>query len=306
MPQMTQIMDPRKLEIVLSLYETRHFGRTAEELYMSTAHVSRGLTDLEHRLGAKLFDRGPGRPVTPTPQGHHLHAGAQQAMQALQDLPNTDRGDEAGTHAVRMGVLGAGLGGGDTTEIIRRWRELWPAVELVYVPLDSHTHDTAVLSGRVDIAVVCITGTEEDELRSHTAYSTQRAIVVPPGDPLAEADVVHPEQVADREMLYSVIPGRLGQLWSDLPVDQGRKDVIITDPAYVALSVLTTGRIANHSMAAASLGAVEGTTFVPLSGPRVHMGVQIHAQEQRPAVLSLYDIVQACTITGPDPTPHTS
>lgn len=305
MPQMAQIMDPRKLEIVLSLYQTRHFGRTAEELYMSTAHVSRGLTDLENKLGTTLFDRGPGRPVTPTPQGHHLHAGAQQAMRALQDLPSTDQGDEAGTHAVRVGVLGAGLGGADAAQIMRRWRELWPSVELVYVPLDSHTHDTAVLSGRVDIAVVCITGTEEEELRSHVAYSTQRAVVVPPDDPLAEADLVHPDEVADREMLYSVIPGRLGDLWSDLPVDQGRKDVIITDPAYVALSVLTTGRIANHSMAAASLGAVEGTTFVPLSGARVQMGVQIHAQEQRPAVLSLYDIVQACTITGPEPTSNT-
>lgn len=303
---MPQILDPRSLELFLTLYKTCHFGKTAEELYMSAPNVSRKLGTLERKLDVTLFNRprGPG-PVTPTAEGHRLHGSAQQAMEALQALPSAAKGDEAGTSAVRVGILGAGLGGTDAAEVMRRWRKLFPSVDLIYVPLGSYNHDTVLLSREVDVAVVCITGTEEDEILSHVAYTTQRAIVVPSEDPLADADLVHPEDVADRELLYSAIPDGLKPLWEDVPIDQGRRDITLSDPAHVAPAVLTTGRIATHSMAAAGLGAFAGTKFVPLSGAQVQVGVQVRADEQRPAVRTLYDIVRLCTIAGPDPASNT-
>lgn len=302
---MPQILDPRSLEIFLAIYDTRHFGRAAEDLYMTTPKLSRSLGTLERKVNATLFERGPGRPVSPTAEGHRFHGHAQRAWEELQALPSAATGDEAGTDAVRVGILGAGLGGADAAEVMRRWSERFPGVQLIYMPLSSYNHDTAVISRDVDIAVLGITGTEEDELLSHVAYSSQRAIVVPSDHPLADADLVHPEEIADLELAYSVVPGRLGEIWADVPVDQGRKDVKISNPADVSMTVFTTRRPANHSMAAAALGTVAGTRFVPLSGPEVQIGVQIRANEQRPAVLALYDIVRLCTITGPDPTSPT-
>src|SRR2546421_7180631 len=47
----------RELETIFVLADELHFGRAAERLGVSTAHVSQTLRHVERRLGGQLFER---------------------------------------------------------------------------------------------------------------------------------------------------------------------------------------------------------------------------------------------------------
>ena len=47
----------RELETIFALADELHFGRTAERLGVSTAHVSQTVRHVERRLGGLLFER---------------------------------------------------------------------------------------------------------------------------------------------------------------------------------------------------------------------------------------------------------
>ncbi|MGP3967319.1 LysR family transcriptional regulator [Streptomyces sp. 6N223] len=64
-------MERREMEILLTLAEELHFGRTAERLLVSQARVSQTIRKLERRIGAPLFER-TSRRVALTPIGRRL------------------------------------------------------------------------------------------------------------------------------------------------------------------------------------------------------------------------------------------
>ncbi len=64
-------MDIELLRTFLELSRTRHFGQTAEAMYLTQAAVSARIKSLEQILGVKLFDRQK-REIQITPEGHRL------------------------------------------------------------------------------------------------------------------------------------------------------------------------------------------------------------------------------------------
>lgn len=294
-----QLLDPRRLTHFAAVYEHRHFTRAAQALYVDTGVLSRSIRALERDLKVKLFDRGPGRPVEPTPAANRLALETDRMMRGLADLPSAVRGDEAGTDRVRVGVLGVGLGSQDAGEIMRCWRRSWPDVRLEYVPLTAENHDRAVLEGTVDLAVQQLGIAEPAELVTHVAYRSPRAVVVPMGSEFADADLLHPGDLQDEEFLFADVSGRLGEVWADLPVMEGSRDTVLAEPAHVSPAVFTTGRIGCNALAARDLGVYPGTKFVALEERPVDIGVAMLAGEQPPAVEALYRAVELCTVTGP-------
>lgn len=294
-----QLLDPRRLTHFAAVYEHRHFRRAAEYLYLDSSVLSRSISALERDLQVQLFERGPGRPVEPTPAATRLAAETERMMRGLADLPSACRGDEAGTDRIRLGALGVGLGSEDSIEVLRHWRRNWPDVRLEYVPLTAENHDRAVLDGTVDIAVQQLGTSEPDELVTHVAYRSPRAVVVPTGSEFADAPILQPEDLQDQEFLYASVEGRLGEVWADLPVMEGRQDTMIGEPAHVSPAVFTTGRLGVTALAARALGVHTGTTYVELAGRQVDIGMAMLAGEQPPAVEALYRAVELCTITGP-------
>ncbi|GGV24924.1 LysR family transcriptional regulator [Streptomyces longisporoflavus] len=100
-------MELRDIEILLTLAEELHFGRTAERLHLSQARVSQSISRQERRLGGALFDRNT-RTVTLTPLGQRLcddlRPGYGLIRRALAHAADTARGC-SGT--VRLGAMGA-------------------------------------------------------------------------------------------------------------------------------------------------------------------------------------------------------
>lgn len=67
------MLDRQETEILMTLAEELHFGRTAERLRLTTGQVSKTIKKLERRVGAPLFER-TSRAVSLTPIGERLVA----------------------------------------------------------------------------------------------------------------------------------------------------------------------------------------------------------------------------------------
>ncbi len=83
------LMDIESLRTLLEINRTRHFGKAAEELFLTQSAVSARLKKIERSLGVDLFDRQR-RDIQPTPEGRRMlrHAESMIALwrKAKQDV----------------------------------------------------------------------------------------------------------------------------------------------------------------------------------------------------------------------------
>ncbi len=81
---MTILPSPQQLRYLVSLAETRHFGRAALACGVTQSTLSAGLLGLERQLDAAVLDRAAGRHVVFTPLGLELLERARAALAALE------------------------------------------------------------------------------------------------------------------------------------------------------------------------------------------------------------------------------
>ncbi|WP_128892131.1 hydrogen peroxide-inducible genes activator [Erythrobacter sp. HKB08] len=93
----------RQLQYLVALDDTRHFGRAADTTYVSQPTLSQQIRELEHRLGAKLVERG--RPVRLTPIGRDVVARARRVMRDVAEIKALAAAHEDGmAGTIRVGV----------------------------------------------------------------------------------------------------------------------------------------------------------------------------------------------------------
>jgi DNA-binding transcriptional LysR family regulator len=104
------MLERTDVEVLLTLAEELHFGRTAERLRLTTGQVSRIVQRLERRIGATLFTRSS-RKVAATPIGLQL---AEELRPLVADMEAAEqRAIDAGrglTGDLRVGFVGAAAG----------------------------------------------------------------------------------------------------------------------------------------------------------------------------------------------------
>ena len=66
---MVPLPSPQQLRYLVSLAETRHFGRAALSCTVTQSTLSAGILTLEHQLDAPILDRTAGKHVVFTPLG---------------------------------------------------------------------------------------------------------------------------------------------------------------------------------------------------------------------------------------------
>ena len=81
---MTILPSPQQLRYLVSLAESRHFGRAARSRAVTQSTLSAGLLALERQLDCHILDRSAGRHVVFTPLGLELVARARTALMALE------------------------------------------------------------------------------------------------------------------------------------------------------------------------------------------------------------------------------
>ncbi len=197
-------MDTRALKLFLNLSETLHFGRTSEQLHISTSALSRGIKQLEETLGVTLFERD-NRKVILTEEGRLLQVYARESLQAWDTFRETlmqESQDLRGEISVYCSVTASYS---FLYDILSDFRQRHPRIELKL-----HTGDPApaiqrVISGREDIAIAA----KPDQLPTGLAF---RRITVSPlvfirpkisSDNLANLHPKNKEEWAQTPMIVS-------------------------------------------------------------------------------------------------------
>lgn len=139
-------LDLRKLRYFAAVAELRHFGRAAEQLYISQPVLSRQIRALEHELGCALLVRTT-RSVQLTPAGEQLREEARGLFatvdSTLRHVHEVDRGVERVVVAFTPGL--------HVSAAVRAFAATHPGVEIDLVRLSWWEQDAPLRDGRADV-----------------------------------------------------------------------------------------------------------------------------------------------------------
>lgn len=146
-------MELRQIELFLAVAEELHFGRAATRLGMAQPPLSQQIKRLEHSLGVRLFER-TSRRVELTSAGLQLVKDGRLLLESRADARSNVRRAAAG----EMGPLELGFAAssalGLLPDLISRFREAYPLVELRVREGTVQGHARALREGQLDLAIV--------------------------------------------------------------------------------------------------------------------------------------------------------
>ncbi|WP_394132433.1 HTH-type transcriptional activator IlvY [Shewanella maritima] len=145
-------MDIRTLKLYLTLCDSLHFAKTAEQSHMSPSTLSRTLQRLEQAVGCKLFERD-NRCVTITAAGVEFKQFAEKTLTNWAQLKQ--KVDPK--HALLSGRLNlycsVTAAYSHLPDLLDRFRREHPQVELNLITGDAANAVKEVQQGRADIAI---------------------------------------------------------------------------------------------------------------------------------------------------------
>lgn len=189
------------LRYVIGAAEHGSFRRAAGALAVQQSTISRRVRELEDRLGASIFERGPAG-VQLTKAGVQFLDGAQGAMTHLAHA--VDRVGalvEAERSIVRIGILSP-LAPGFLDDLLRGAVARTPPVQLSITEASAHAHLAALRTGRLDIAflMACAAG----GCRDLPLWTERLVAALPAGHPLEAKGKVNWLDLAQERLLLSV------------------------------------------------------------------------------------------------------
>lgn len=147
------MVEVRQARYFIAVAEELHFGRAADRLKMSQPPLSQAILQLERQLGATLLNRSS-RSVLLTQAGHvfldqcRLLVGASERAREVAELASSGR-----TGTLRLGAVTSAFSE-LLPEVLSRFRELWPQVDLQVSEIDSHYGRDALVRRELDVAVI--------------------------------------------------------------------------------------------------------------------------------------------------------
>ena len=156
-------MDTQNLRAFTLVAETRSFSVTAQKLHLTQPAVSKRIALLEEQLGTALFDR-IGRSISLTEAGMALLPHAKAVHQQLLSAEQSVR-DLSGEVSGRLRLATSHhIGLHRLPPVLSRFSKHCPAVQIDIEFMDSEQAYQLVLQGKVELAVVTLAPTTEEQL----------------------------------------------------------------------------------------------------------------------------------------------
>ncbi len=147
------MIDLRKLEIFLKVYETRSFSKASKSLYLTQPTITLHIKDLEESLGVKLLDRNT-RKVVPSKAGKVVYEYGKEIVKLLKEM-------EKELEVFRDEKRGVIEIGGSTIpgqyilpRIIKKFTEKNPQISIFLKVGDSKEIVEKVIKGDFDLGMV--------------------------------------------------------------------------------------------------------------------------------------------------------
>jgi DNA-binding transcriptional LysR family regulator len=191
----------RHFAALQALADEGSFGRAAERLGYTQSAVSQQIATLERIVGERLVERPGGpRPISLTEAGRLLLHHAQSIVARLQaahaDL-DALRAGEAGT--LRIGTFQS-AGARLLPEIMRRYRERWPDVEIGLDELEDDETPVAIERGEIDVGFVLLP-VDDAPVEAAELLRDPHVLIVAAGSPLATGRRPTLQQIADEPLV---------------------------------------------------------------------------------------------------------
>ncbi|MDQ0680741.1 DNA-binding transcriptional LysR family regulator [Arthrobacter pascens] len=262
----------------IAVAEELHFGRAAERLNMTQPPLSRQIQKLEKSIGTELLERD-NRKVQLTPAGNAFLDEAKRLVALANRAPVTARRIATG----RSGVLRVGFTAASGFSILGPLLEeiaaILPQVDIDLQELVTGEQIQGLLTGELDMGLAR-PPFDREVFDSHLLYRESMVLAVPSGHRLT--DLRRPVEDADLrdEPLIMHSPTKAAYFY-DLVVrmhDIRHGNVVHTVSQILTMVSLVAARrgvaFVPHS---ATLLAIKGVDFLPLSGSDSEDPVELHA-----------------------------
>jgi LysR family hydrogen peroxide-inducible transcriptional activator len=197
---MVPLPSPQQLRYLVSLAETRHFGRAAQACGVTQSTLSAGILTLEHQLDAPILDRTTGKHVVFTPLGLELVERARTALTALVAVAEAvDAARAPMSGPLRIGVIPT-VGPFLLPRLMPALRDAFPLLK-PWLREDTTARLVDRLEvGRLDVvllALPCDCGGAD----TVTVARDEFLVAVPPGHPLAGLESIPSNALATERLL---------------------------------------------------------------------------------------------------------
>lgn len=178
-------MELRHLRYFIAVAEEKNFTRAAERLHIAQPPLSRQIQQLEELLGVELIQKGT-RPVTLTEAGVFFLAHARQLVDQFQELKTMTQRIGKIQRTLSVGFVASTLYG-LLPDIIRRYRERHPEVEVVLHEMTTVEQMKGLKEGRIDVGFGRLMS-EESSIRRILLREERMVVGMFPGHRLAAED----------------------------------------------------------------------------------------------------------------------
>jgi len=220
----------RELRYFLAVAEQLHFGRAAEQLFVSQPALSKQIRALEQRLRVPLFDRDR-RTVGLTAAGAALVPAARDVLAAWERAEGDLAAVTAAAGATLVVGISTGLGRGLLPAVRARFATAVPDAQLRVrqVRWDDPTGGLAAGPDdeRTDAAFVWLPVPEPERFQWITVATEPRRLLLPAAHPLAARDVIEfAELLGEPFLALPESSGPLRDYWLASELRDGRAPVI--------------------------------------------------------------------------------
>jgi LysR family hydrogen peroxide-inducible transcriptional activator len=189
----------RQLRYFTALADTLHFGKAAEQCFVTQSTLSAGIRDLEEALGARLAERTKRRVVL-TPLGQEVCERAQAILRDAEDIKSlTARYRKPLSGALRLGIIPT-IAPYLLPHALPGIRAAHPALELILIEDQTERLLQALRDGRVDVVLMALPWPSA-EFTSLTLFSDPFQLACPKAHPLAKRDQICANDIADEPLL---------------------------------------------------------------------------------------------------------
>jgi LysR family transcriptional regulator, regulator for metE and metH len=197
-------LDIRHLKLLVAVTEEKSVTKAGERLHLTQSALSHQLRDLEDRLGTPLFLRLNKRMVL-TPAGERLLVSAKDVLEELKRAED----DVAQLAAHKRGTLRL------STECytcyhwlpekLKEFAQRFPDVDVKIVVEATHQPLRALLSGKLDLAVVS-TCPRDKQLLYRPLFKDELVVIMPPDHPLTDKPFLQAKDFTEQNLFLYVEP----------------------------------------------------------------------------------------------------
>ena len=179
------MIELRHLRYFVAVAEERNFTRAAERLHIAQPPLSRQIQQLEEILGVALIEKGS-RPLRLTEAGQFFLAHAKPLLDQVRDLKAMTCRVGKLERTISAGVVASTLYG-LLPDIIRRYRERYPEVEVTLHEMTTVEQMQALKEGRIDVGFGRLKS-EDPSIRRILLRQEAMVVALFPGHRLASGE----------------------------------------------------------------------------------------------------------------------